>query len=161
MYCRYLVKIGTVHVLTKSLSYFKVYDQVLTQIYKFCGPSFNFEFVRDVLIALENIGESPSLPPLLCFPKKALTDTLLSLIVNVGELEAEEKKKLNQYALSFDMGCVDALRNILQAIKQSPPEEVEAWRQKARRPGENSIEVRPLLSCYLGPLKFIDCFVVG
>jgi len=111
----YLVKKGTVNALTKALAYFKVYDQVLTQIYKFCGPSFNFEFVRDILIALENI-------------------------INVGEMEAEEKQKLNQYALTFDMGCVDGIRGVLLAIKQSPPEELEAWRQKARRPGETSIE---------------------
>ena len=68
---RYLVKQGVVQALAKSLVHFKVYDQVLTEIYKFCGPSFNFEFVRDVLAALDNI-------------------------VNVGEMEAEEKQKLNQ-----------------------------------------------------------------
>jgi hypothetical protein len=65
------VKQGVVQALAKSLVHFKVYDQVLTEIYKFCGPSFNFEFVRDVLAALDNI-------------------------VNVGEMEAEEKQKLNQ-----------------------------------------------------------------
>jgi len=69
-------------------------------------------------------------------------------------MEAEEKKKLNQYALSFDMGCVDAVRNILQAIKQSPPEEIEAWRQKARRPGETSIEVYLFPSPPLPPSLF-------
>lgn len=65
------MKQGVVQALAKSLVHFKVYDQVLTEIYKFCGPSFNFEFVRDVLAALDNI-------------------------VNVGEMEAEEKQKLNQ-----------------------------------------------------------------
>eukprot|EP00005_Dracoamoeba_jomungandri_P001938 CAMPEP_0174261552 /NCGR_PEP_ID=MMETSP0439-20130205/11494_1 /TAXON_ID=0 /ORGANISM="Stereomyxa ramosa, Strain Chinc5" /LENGTH=1028 /DNA_ID=CAMNT_0015346041 /DNA_START=22 /DNA_END=3108 /DNA_ORIENTATION=- len=101
----YLVKEGTVTVLSRVLTYFKVYDSVLTQIYKYCGPSYNFEFVIDVLSALHNI-------------------------VNTGEMDAEEKKKLNQYALSFDLGCVDNLKTVLQAIEQAPPEELQAWRQK-------------------------------
>lgn len=73
---RYLVKQGVVQALSKSLIHFKEYDQVLTEIYKFCGPSFNFEYVRDVLAALDNI-------------------------VNVGEMEAEETQKLNQVNLPF------------------------------------------------------------
>jgi len=65
---------GVVKALSKALAHFKVYDQVLTEIYKFCGPSFNFELARDVLAALDNI-------------------------VNIGEMEAEEKQKLNHVLL--------------------------------------------------------------
>lgn len=118
----YLVKQGVVQALAKSLVHFKVYDQVLTEIYKFCGPSFNFEFVRDVLAALDNI-------------------------VNVGEMEAEEKQKLNQYALSFDMGCVDSIRGVLQALRYASKDELDAWRQNSHTPGEAPVEdkIRSLL----------------
>ncbi len=132
--------------LSRSLIHFKEYDMVLTQVYKFCGPAFNFEFVRDVLTGLDNI-------------------------VNVGEMEAEEKQKLNQvaflflllkqnfvqsslcwnlmmkstvfsqYALSFDLGCVDSIRNVLQAMKQTSSDDLAAWRQTNRHPDENSVEV--------------------
>ncbi len=70
------MKKGVVGALSRSLIHFKEYDMVLTQVYKFCGPAFNFEFVRDVLTGLDNI-------------------------VNVGEMEAEEKQKLNQVGFLF------------------------------------------------------------
>eukprot|EP01087_Luapelamoeba_hula_P013814 TRINITY_DN3982_c1_g1_i5.p1 TRINITY_DN3982_c1_g1~~TRINITY_DN3982_c1_g1_i5.p1 ORF type:complete len:859 (+),score=157.44 TRINITY_DN3982_c1_g1_i5:1017-3593(+) len=111
----YLVKEGTVNLLIKGLSFFKVYDQVLTQIYKFCGPSYNFEFVRDILVALDSI-------------------------VNVGEMEAEEKSKLNQYALTFDMGCVDGLKTVLQLLKQTPAADLDSWRQGTHRASEPPLE---------------------
>ncbi|KAL6057997.1 NADPH oxidase 5 [Balamuthia mandrillaris] len=62
-------------------------------------------------------------------------------------MEAEEQHKLNQYALSFDAGCVDQLASVLRALKQSSTKELEAWRQKSRHPKDNTVEekIRSLL----------------
>ena len=63
------------------------------QIYKHVGPSYNFEFVRDLLESLDNI-------------------------INVGEIEAEERRRLNAYALRFDLSTLDSIGSVLAALRQ-------------------------------------------
>lgn len=65
---RSLVEQGVISALCKSLAFFKSYDKVLTKVYKYFGPTYNFEFARDVIVTLDNI-------------------------VNVGEMEAETSAK--------------------------------------------------------------------
>jgi len=50
-----------------------------------------------------------------------------------------------QYALSFDMGCVDGIRGVLQAMRHVPKEELNAWRQSTQSPADLSLEVHLLL----------------
>lgn len=53
---KYLVeKQDIVKVLGNSLSFFKMYDSVLRDVYNHYGPSFNFSFVEDVVEAVENL----------------------------------------------------------------------------------------------------------
>jgi len=111
---RHLVDSGIVGALCRSLSAFKSYDRVLTSIYKYYGPTYNFEFARDVLVALDNI-------------------------VNVGDVEVEGTKGINKYALVFDLEAVDKLGSLLKVIKDNPHrEEVNAWRMQ--RPDDTSLE---------------------
>lgn len=46
---------GLVRVLTKTLSNFKTYDPVLREVYNFMGPRYNFEYISEVLLVLENL----------------------------------------------------------------------------------------------------------
>lgn len=99
----YLVSHNCIHILCKTLTNFKTYDSILTEIYKFVGVTFNFELVLNVLTCLSNI-------------------------VNSGELEAEDGLGVNQFALKFHLDEIDKLKQILECIKTSRPEEVNAWR---------------------------------
>jgi hypothetical protein len=76
----------------------------LTEVYKYCGPTYDFDFVRDILSSLENI-------------------------VNVGEMESEESgQRINKYAEEFDLECIDKIRSLLVALRESKPESINAWR---------------------------------
>lgn len=108
----HLVNNNAIPTLALSLAHFKAYDRVLTEIYKYCGPTYNFEFVNDILIALEKI-------------------------LDAGELD--DTAGPNKFALEFDLECIDKIRSLMTAIKESRPEDLNAWRQ--RKPGEgNSVE---------------------
>jgi hypothetical protein len=52
---KYLVDMGIVGALCKALGFFKVYDTVLTKVYKYYGATYNFEFADDILVALDNV----------------------------------------------------------------------------------------------------------
>jgi hypothetical protein len=102
----YLVQKGAIGTLCKALVHFKEYDRVLTEIYKHSGPAYNFDFVRDILTCLDNI-------------------------VTMGELDSEDHNTAtNKYALQFDLESIDRMRGLLQAIKDSRPEDINAWRHK-------------------------------
>eukprot|EP01125_Pyxidicula_operculata_P010084 TRINITY_DN331_c1_g1_i2.p1 TRINITY_DN331_c1_g1~~TRINITY_DN331_c1_g1_i2.p1 ORF type:complete len:645 (+),score=128.51 TRINITY_DN331_c1_g1_i2:2-1936(+) len=106
----YLVNNKVITVLTKRLSDFKTYDQVLTEMYKFCGPTYNFDLAREILSALSNI-------------------------VNVGEIISEDG--INKYALAFDLDSIDKMGSVLEAIHNSKPSDINAWRSQT---GEGSVE---------------------
>mmetsp|Transcript_17717 Transcript_17717/g.49861 ORF Transcript_17717/g.49861 Transcript_17717/m.49861 type:complete len:1041 (+) Transcript_17717:66-3188(+) len=109
----FMVKVGVLKVLGHCLSYFKVYDEVLTNVYSFCGATYDFDFVRDVIGAMQNF-------------------------LNVGAMHAEESGSLNQIALCFDMSVVDRIFDLLQVIKGTESEELKAWRH--HNPGDKTIE---------------------
>ena len=71
--------------------------------YKYCGASFNFDFMNDILSAMHNILEMGEL--IFCY----------------------EKKEINKFAL-FDLGVVDKIHSLLRTIKENPAEEINAWR---------------------------------
>eukprot|EP01114_Cavostelium_apophysatum_P006203 TRINITY_DN1744_c0_g1_i12.p1 TRINITY_DN1744_c0_g1~~TRINITY_DN1744_c0_g1_i12.p1 ORF type:complete len:563 (+),score=198.38 TRINITY_DN1744_c0_g1_i12:1357-3045(+) len=122
---RYLVDNDMINVLCKSLSHFKTYDAILTKVYKYCGPTFNFEFGRDVVVALDNV-------------------------VNAGEVDIDHRTKSapvdNKYALAFGLDSIDKLSTLLSSIKENPNKElVDSWRME--RPDDSTLEekVRALL----------------
>lgn len=84
-YIRYLVQKRVISVLCRALSHFKEYDRVLTDVYKFAGPTYNFDIVNDVLTTLE-------------------------FILNIGEIEVDERTGANRYAFHFDLECIDKIR---------------------------------------------------
>eukprot|EP01119_Soliformovum_irregulare_P013118 TRINITY_DN3460_c0_g1_i1.p1 TRINITY_DN3460_c0_g1~~TRINITY_DN3460_c0_g1_i1.p1 ORF type:complete len:953 (-),score=284.24 TRINITY_DN3460_c0_g1_i1:498-3326(-) len=113
-FIKVLVSQGLITSLANSLTHFKSYDRVLSTMYKYSGPVFNFEFARDVLIALDNI-------------------------LNVGEVEVEATRQPNQFALAFDLEVIDKLGALLAAIKENPDKDaISAWRQS--RPDDSSLE---------------------
>lgn len=83
-------------------------------MYHFYGPSYNLEFVRDVLAALQNI-------------------------VNVGDMEADEERKVNLYAIKFDLEAIDKLQSTLSVLATLPNQ--AAWKAPPKE-GEKSIEQR-------------------
>jgi Ca2+-binding EF-hand superfamily protein len=111
---KYLVSKETIQHLCKALIHFKAYDRVLTEVYKYCGPTYNFDFVVDILSALENI-------------------------INIGEMEGEETQSANKYALEFDLECIDKIKSLLAAMKESKPEDLNAWRGQLK-PGDTPVE---------------------
>jgi hypothetical protein len=59
-----------------------------------------------------------------------------------------------QYALSFDMGCVDSIRGVLQALRYASKDELDAWRQNSHTPGEAPVEVHPPAAAANPPLRY-------
>eukprot|EP01122_Echinamoeba_exundans_P009822 TRINITY_DN3538_c0_g1_i1.p1 TRINITY_DN3538_c0_g1~~TRINITY_DN3538_c0_g1_i1.p1 ORF type:complete len:1064 (+),score=289.89 TRINITY_DN3538_c0_g1_i1:121-3312(+) len=112
-----LVNNKAIQSLCSALSHFKAFDRVLTEVYKFCGATYNFEFVNDILTTLEKI-------------------------LDAGELAAEDTVNGgNKFALEFDLECIDQIRKFMTEIKEARPEDLNAWRQ--RKPGEgNSVEAK-------------------
>lgn len=99
----YLVSKNAIFTLCNCFSYFREYDKVLTETYRFVGPSYNFEFLEDIVVALDNI-------------------------VNVGTVQRSENG-LNLFALSFDLGCIDKMRQMLLVVKSSQSTSLKAWRE--------------------------------
>eukprot|EP00007_Cunea_sp_BSH-02190019_P007547 CAMPEP_0174234814 /NCGR_PEP_ID=MMETSP0417-20130205/4453_1 /TAXON_ID=242541 /ORGANISM="Mayorella sp, Strain BSH-02190019" /LENGTH=1117 /DNA_ID=CAMNT_0015313229 /DNA_START=45 /DNA_END=3398 /DNA_ORIENTATION=- len=116
-----LVQKGIVKTLTGVLQYFKEYDEVLSRVYKFSGPSYNFDMATDAVGALLRV-------------------------VNMGESIAEETGKLNSYALQFDLACIDRFRDLLVLLGDTKDKEIASWRQLTE--GDKPLEeyVRSLLS---------------
>lgn len=85
--------------LCESLGFFKQYDTVLSKIYKYMGPSFNFTFVFNIVTALHNV-------------------------VNIGFLVSEQSGENNAYALRFSMGDVDHIKGFLTLLASNAEEEV-------------------------------------
>lgn len=110
----YIVHKNAIQVLCKGLTYFKEYDRVLSEMYKFIGPTYNFDFVEDIITSLDNI-------------------------VNIGYIQKSDNGK-NHFALVFDLDCVDRIKQMLTLIKDSPPENMNSWRQA--KPGQLSVEQR-------------------
>jgi hypothetical protein len=114
-----------VPLLCSLLSNFKEYDKVLNTVYTYCGPSFNFEFVRDILSTLGTI--------------------LRAGAVDLG---------VNQFALLFDLSCidrfnfllqvlssdclVDAYLTVSQSLQENSSVDASAWRAPTQ--GDRSIE---------------------
>jgi len=74
----YIVSGGVISTLSKRLEDFKKYDPVLTSVYKYDRPRYNFDMAREVLTTLSNI-------------------------VKAGEFELDINKGVNPYALAFDL----------------------------------------------------------
>jgi hypothetical protein len=68
----------------------------LTRVYKYSGPTYDFEFARDVLVALDNI-------------------------INAGLLNTQRP-----FALYFDVECVDKLSGLLRDISENPHKGVKS-----------------------------------
>lgn len=115
---KYFVDAGIIASLCKALGFFKVYDTVLTKVYKYYGATYNFEFANDVLLALDNV-------------KYFFFSSNFGLkIVNMGETDSENSVKfLNPYALKCDLESVDKIGSLIQAIKdEEHKQEVDSWR---------------------------------
>mgnify|MGYP003638035673 CR=1 FL=1 len=109
----YLVKVGVLKMLGHCLSFFKTYDDVLTNVYSFCGASYDFDFVRDIIGAMHNF-------------------------VNVGAMQAEESSTTNKVALCFDMGIIDRIIDLLNVINSAEGDELKSWRHQD--PNQMSLE---------------------
>lgn len=100
-----MIEHGIISSFSKCLTYFKTYDRVLGNVYKYSGLTYNFELARDILVGLDNI-------------------------INLGEMIIENTNNTNPFAMHFDSECVDQLRWLLSTIKENPhQEEINAWRQ--------------------------------
>ena len=114
--------------LSDSLNHFKEYDSVLSKIYKYMGPSYNFAFVHDLITSLHNV-------------------------VNVGFMVSEQTGDNNQYALRFSMGDIDQIKNLLNLITTNSEEEL-AWRKTAESDSEfSSRRVEELIASLLYKIK--------
>jgi hypothetical protein len=109
LHVRQLTQQGLVPLLCNLLSNFKEYDKVLNTVYTYCGPSFNFEFVRDILSTLGSI--------------------LRAGAVDLG---------VNQFALLFDLSCIDRFNFLLQSLQENASVDANAWRAPSQ--GDRSIE---------------------
>lgn len=118
----YLVDQDVVKIACATVQHFKVYDPVLIKTYGYGGPSFNFGFMRDLLVALENC-------------------------VNVGAADADSQyassgdlrqvgRGINQHALRFDLEAIDKLRAVLQVIRDAGPAVIAGWRSTDAQGGE-------------------------
>jgi Ca2+-binding EF-hand superfamily protein len=118
----YLVDQDVVKVACATVQHFKVYDPVLIKTYGYGGPSFNFGFMRDLLVALENC-------------------------VNVGAADADSQyassgdlrqlgRGINQHALRFDLEAIDKLRAVLQVIRDAGSAVIAGWRATDAQGGE-------------------------
>lgn len=118
----YLVDQDVVKVACATVQHFKVYDPVLIKTYGYGGPSFNFGFMRDLLVALENC-------------------------VNVGAADADSQyassgdlrqlgRGINQHALRFDLEAIDKLRAVLQVIRDAGAAVIAGWRSTDAQGGE-------------------------
>ncbi len=112
VHVRALAQLGLVAALCAMLNNFKVYDQVLNTVYTYCGPSFNFDLIRDIL------------------------NTLLNLL-SAGAAEPDSRA-VNPYALLFDLSAIDRIHSLLKSIQESSPADVNAWRSQTQ--GDRSIE---------------------
>lgn len=111
--------------LCESLGFFKQYDQVLSTVYKYMGPSYNFTFIFDIVTALHNI-------------------------TNVGFLVAEQTGENNAYALRFSMGDIDNIKGLLTTLASNQEEEA-AWRKTSQ--GDHARGLEELVASLLVKIK--------
>jgi Ca2+-binding EF-hand superfamily protein len=123
----HLVEQDVVKVACSAMQHFKVFDAVLIKAYGYGGPSFNFGFLRDLLVALENC-------------------------VNVGAADADAQYAssgnlqavaagVNQHALKFDLEAIDKLRSVLSVIRDAGASVVASWRATDASGGSEPIEL--------------------
>lgn len=114
---QYLVDQDVVKTACAAMQHFKVFDPVLIKTYGYGGPSFNFGFLRDLLVALENcvnVGAADA------DAQYSSTGDLRLLAAGGG--------RVNQHALRFDLEAIDKLRAVLQVIRDAGASVVASWR---------------------------------
>eukprot|EP00455_Lapot_gusevi_P001572 TRINITY_DN10610_c0_g2_i2.p1 TRINITY_DN10610_c0_g2~~TRINITY_DN10610_c0_g2_i2.p1 ORF type:complete len:496 (-),score=120.42 TRINITY_DN10610_c0_g2_i2:115-1602(-) len=126
-----------IHVLASALQYFKLYDSVLRDVYLYLGPTYNFDFVKDILDAMDDILEA-------------------------GETEARSAGTVHPYILMFDMDVVEKLKQVLLVICDEMDEKMDSWREKTNSPLENHIgalltRIRAVYSVTLSPVSNAMC----
>lgn len=108
-----------VPILCTQLSSFKTYDRVLSSVYGVNQPTFDIEFVRDVVSTLQNL-------------------------VTAGEAEAG-LTTVNPYAALFDLNSIDQIYTLLKAMNDMQPKEKDgapaqpAWKASSRG-GDATVE---------------------
>jgi hypothetical protein len=90
--CEYSI----VKVLCLVLTFFESHDEVLKSIYNFIGSSYNYEMMRDSLIALNGI-----------------------ILAGDIEFEQSDEVEMNPYAEYFDLECIVKIGELLKKINQS------------------------------------------
>ena len=85
-----------VKVLCHVLTYFESHDEVLKSIYNFIGSSYNYEMMRDSLIALNGI-----------------------ILAGDIEFEQSDEVEFNPYAEYFDIDCIIKIGELLKKMHQT------------------------------------------
>lgn len=95
----YLVeRLNIISVLGQNITKFKSYDNVLRDVYHFLGPSYNFQFVHDIV------------------------DTLMNV------LETGEKMNPNPFVDHFGMQLVDQIKTVMMILAEELADEMSSWK---------------------------------
>lgn len=113
-----MVRLGFLPILCGGLSWFKEYDNVISEAYAVEGPTFNYELISDIATAIENI-------------------------VMVGESERmEQNLALNPYFLQLNAESIGYIHGALSGLSEVVSAGAENFRRNRDSEAKGQLEQR-------------------